>query len=96
METKSTEEFMHGTASSDESHDADCEKVVNVFEKWLEGKATQEDETFLAEQVDECSPCFENMDQQQLFVKFLNQALRRPGTPAALVESIKSKIHQTA
>ncbi|WP_192823244.1 hypothetical protein [Rufibacter sp. LB8] len=87
---------LEGGPSEKESQEPDCEKVVGVFEKWLEGKATQEDEQYLAARADECSPCFENLDQQQVFVKFLNEALRRPGTPASLVDTIKSKIHQSA
>jgi len=87
---------MSGAPSDDQRHDSDCDKVVGVFEKWLKGNATLEDEAFLAAQADECSPCFENIDEQQLFVKFLNTALARPGTPAALADSIKSKIYQTA
>lgn len=83
-------------APSVESHESDCEKVVGIFEKWLKGKATDEDEEYLAAQTDECSPCFDSIDHQQLFVQFLNNALNRPGTPASLVENIKSKIHQTA
>jgi predicted anti-sigma-YlaC factor YlaD len=90
-----TEEPM-GSNTSDGSHESDCEKVQGVFEKWLEGVATTEDEAFLAERVDECSPCFESIDKQQLFVKFLNSSLRRPGIPANLADTIKSKIHQTA
>lgn len=95
MATEITESFK-GNALSDQGQEQDCEKVVGVFEKWLKGNASEEDEEFLAAQADECSPCFENLDQQQLFVQFLNKALRRPGTPASLVETIKSKIHQTA
>ncbi len=85
-----------GANASEESHEPDCEKVQGVFEKWLEGIATAEDEAFLAEQADECSPCFDSVDKQRLFVQFLNASLRRPGMPANLAESIKSKIHQTA
>lgn len=95
MAAQVTNEIMGG-APSEESHEPDCEKVVGVFEKWLEGKASEEDEAFLAEQADECSPCFESIDQQQLFVQFLNASLPRPGAPTNLVVTIKSKIHQTA
>lgn len=95
MGTTITDEKMSGSAS-EENHSSDCEKVVNVFEKWLEGKASEADEEFLAEQADECSPCFESIDKQQQFVQFLNNALRRPGTPAALVDTIKTKIHHSA
>ncbi|GGK60500.1 hypothetical protein ACD591_12175 [Rufibacter glacialis] len=93
--TTMTDELM-GANASDESHEPDCEKVQGVFEKWLEGVATKEDEAYLSERADECSPCFDSVDKQRLFVKFLNASLRRPGTPASLVDSIKSKIHQTA
>ncbi|MBA9078829.1 hypothetical protein [Rufibacter quisquiliarum] len=82
-----------GAGATDENHEPDCEKVKGVFEKWLEGAATKEDEAFLAEQADECSPCFESIEKQQEFITFLKSALRRPGTPADLVNSIKSKIH---
>jgi hypothetical protein len=95
MATHMTDE-LKSDASTEESHELDCEKVVGVFEKWLQGNATKEDEQYLAANADECSPCFESIDQQQVFVKFLNEALRRPGTPASLVETIKSKIHQSA
>lgn len=93
--TTMTDELM-GANASDESRESDCEKVQGVFEKWLEGVATSEDEAFLAERADECSPCFESIDKQQLFVKFLNASLRRPGTPATLADTIKSRIHQLA
>ena len=93
--TTMTDELM-GANAPEESHESDCEKVQGVFEKWLEGVATQEDEAFLAERADECSPCFESVDKQRLFVKFLNTSLRRPGIPANLADTIKSKIHQTA
>ncbi|RNI26133.1 hypothetical protein EFB08_15050 [Rufibacter latericius] len=90
-----TEDLM-GPNASDESHESDCEKVQGVFEKWLEGVATSDDEAFLAERADECSPCFESVDKQRLFVQFLNATLRRPGMPATLADTIKSRIHQTA
>lgn len=93
--TTMTEELM-GDNAKGESHDPDCEKVKGVFEKWLEGAATKEDEDFLAEQSDECSPCFESVDKQRVFVQFLQASLRQPGTPASLADTIKSKIHQTA
>lgn len=93
MGTTTMTDEVKGRGATDENHEPDCEKVQGVFEKWLEGAATKEDEAFLAEQADECSPCFENVDQQRLFVKFLKEALRRPGAPSKLVDSIKSKIH---
>jgi len=89
-----TEETMGGDAA-EQNREPDCEKVKGAFEKWLEGAATKEDEAFLAEQADECSPCFENVEQQRQFVDFLKSALRRPGAPAKLVDSIKSQIHHT-
>lgn len=95
MGTTITEEMMGGSAS-EESHEPDCDKVVGVFEKWLEGKATLEDEEYLAEIASDCSPCFESIEKQRLFVDFLNQSLHRQGVPASLVDSIKLKIQQTA
>ena len=93
MGTTTMTNEVKGAGATDENHEPDCEKVKGVFEKWLEGAATKEDEAFLAEQADECSPCFESIEKQQEFITFLKSALRRPGTPADLVNSIKSKIH---
>ncbi|MGV3540949.1 MAG: hypothetical protein ACO1OQ_14130 [Rufibacter sp.] len=92
MGTTTMTEEVNGGNATEESHEPDCEKVQGVFEKWLEGAATKEDEAYLAEKADECSPCFENLEQQQQFVTFLKEALRRPGAPSKLVDSIKSKI----
>lgn len=86
--TKSSDPVM--TNSTD---GADCERVNTVIEQLVEGHAvTAEDEDYLYDHATDCSPCFDSIEKQRVFVNFLNQRVARKPIPASLHDAILARI----
>ncbi|MDO7875332.1 hypothetical protein Q5H93_11360 [Hymenobacter sp. ASUV-10] len=72
---------------------ADCERVNTVIEQLVEGHAvTAEDEDYLYDHATDCSPCFDSIEKQRVFVNFLNQRVARKPIPASLHDAILARI----
>jgi hypothetical protein len=71
----------------------DCERVNTVLDQLIEGQAvTMEDEDYLYDHATDCSPCFDDINKQRVFVDFLNQRVSRKPIPASLHESILARV----
>jgi hypothetical protein len=81
--------------SSNASAESDCGKVMRILDKMIEGYASYEEEVFFGNHAEDCSPCFEDLGKQRLFIQFLNNTLEHKGAPNSLIDSIKSSISQT-
>ena len=72
---------------------ADCDRVNIVLDQLLEGRAlTEEDEDYLTDHGDDCSPCFDDIRKQQVFISFLNQKVSRRPAPLALPHAIMARL----
>ena len=73
---------------------ADCERVNIVLDQLLEGRVlTEEDEDYLINYAEDCSPCFDSIAKQQVFIGFLKQKVNRKPAPSALPHAIMSRLH---
>jgi len=77
---------------------ADCERVNTVLDQLIDGHpVTAEDEDYLYDHGTDCSPCFDDIKKQRVFVDFLNQRVTRRPIPARLHDAILARVSaQTA
>ena len=67
----------------------DCERVNTVLDQLIEGQpVTAEEEDYLYHHATDCSPCFDDIKKQHIFIEFLNQRVSRQPVPASLHEAI--------
>ena len=67
----------------------DCDRVNTVLDQLIKGHdVTEADEDYLYDHATDCSPCFDDLVKQQVFIGFLNQRVSRRSTPASLHHSI--------
>ena len=72
----------------------DCDRVNIVLDQLLEGRhLTDEDEDYLVQHGEDCSPCFDDIKKQQLFVSFLADKVARHSAPLGLPQSIMARLH---
>jgi hypothetical protein len=71
----------------------DCERVNTVLDQIIEGQpVTAEDENYLYDHATDCSPCFDDIKKQHIFIGFLNQRVARRPIPARLDELIMARV----
>jgi hypothetical protein len=72
----------------------DCERVNTVLDQLIEGHAVAEaDEDYLYDHATDCSPCFDSIEKQRVFVNFLNQRVARKPIPTSLHAAILARIN---
>jgi hypothetical protein len=72
---------------------SDCERVNTVLDQLIEGQpVAAEDEDYLYNHADDCSPCFDSIDKQKVFIGFLKQRVARPHIPASLHDAIMARV----
>ena len=75
------------------SNDADCERVNIVLDQLLEGRVLDEDDAdYLINYAEDCSPCFDSIAKQQVFVSFLKQKVNKKQAPSALPHAIMARL----
>jgi hypothetical protein len=71
----------------------DCERVNTVLDQLIEGQpVTMEDEDYLYHHSTDCSPCFDDIKKQQVFIGFLNQQVARRSSPSTLQQAILARV----
>lgn len=71
----------------------DCDRVNTVLDQLIEGHAIAEaDEDYLYDHATDCSPCFDDIAKQKVFIGFLNQRVTRRPIPASLHQSIMARV----
>jgi hypothetical protein len=76
------------------SNEADCERVNIVLDQLLEGRVLDEDDAdYLIHYADDCSPCFDSLVKQQVFVAFVKQKVDTKRAPSALPHAIMARLH---
>ena len=72
----------------------DCDRVNTVLNHFIEGQpVSEEDEDYLYDHATDCSPCFDDIRKQHVFVDFLNQRVSRRPIPSSLHEAILARVH---
>ena len=72
----------------------DCERVNTVLDQLIDGKpVTAEEEDYLYDHGTDCSPCFDDIQKQRIFIDFLNQRVSRQPLPARLPAAILARVH---
>jgi hypothetical protein len=91
METTSTKTNQPAAAAPETG--ADCERVNTILDQIIEGQApSMEDEEYFVNHAEDCSPCFDTIDKQRIFVDFLSQHVGRKGAPAILSQTILQRL----
>lgn len=94
MEATITKTNQLATFAAPLDNGADCERVNIVLDQLLEGRMlAEEDEDYLINHADDCSPCFEDIKKQVVFVDFLKQKVNRKPAPSALPHAIMARLH---
>lgn len=76
------------------SNEADCERVNIVLDQLLEGRVLAEDDAdYLINYADDCSPCFDSIEKQKVFVSFVKQKVDKKNAPSALPHTIMARLH---
>jgi hypothetical protein len=71
----------------------DCDRVNTVLDQIIDGHAvTEADEDYLYDHATDCSPCFDDLEKQRVFIGFLNQRVSRRPIPASLHQSILARV----
>ncbi len=74
-------------------NETDCERINTVLDQIVEGHTpTAEDEDYLIHHADDCSPCFDDIKKQRVFIDFLGQRLARKTTPGHLPHAIMARV----
>ena len=75
------------------AHEPDCEHVNDLVDQLAEGLSlTSADEEYLLSHHDDCSPCFDDIRKQRIFVSFLTERVGRRQSPTALHTTILSQV----
>lgn len=94
MEATITKTNQLATFAATLDNGADCERVNIVLDQLLEGRVlAEEDEDYLINHADDCSPCFEDIKKQQVFVAFLKQKVSHKAAPSTLPHAIMARLH---
>jgi hypothetical protein len=92
MALKSTPN-QQGPAVANTAAGADCERVNTILDQIIVGQdPTLEDEEYFVSHAEDCSPCFDSLDKQRVFVDFVNQYVGRKGVPAGLSANIMARV----
>ncbi|MBT9394738.1 hypothetical protein KLP40_16330 [Hymenobacter sp. NST-14] len=71
----------------------DCERVNTILDQIIVGQdPTAEDEDYFMNHAEDCSPCFDSIEKQNIFIDFLAQHVGRKGAPAKLSHTILAKL----
>ncbi len=89
METTSTT----APNQQDAATGPDCERVNTILDQIIVGQdPTAEDEEYFIHHAEDCSPCFDSIDKQHVFVDFINEKVARKGAPASLPQTIMQRV----
>lgn len=91
METTSTKQTNQSEAPA--TSGTDCERVNTILDQIIVGhEPTAEDTEYFIHHGEDCSPCFDSIEKQQIFIGFLGQHVGRRQAPQALSNSILARL----
>ena len=90
MKPTSTPSTNQRAASSD---GPDCERVNTILDQLIVGQdPSMEDEEYFINYAEDCSPCFDSIEKQHIFIDFLAQHVGRKNVPSALPQTILQRL----
>lgn len=93
MEPTSTSSTKQAAATSNDG--PDCDRVNTILDQIIVGQnPSAEDEDYFVNHAEDCSPCFDSLEKQQIFIDFLAQKVGRKGAPAALSQRILAQLQR--
>ncbi|MET4105416.1 hypothetical protein [Hymenobacter sp. UYP22] len=91
METTSTKQTNQSGAPV--TSGPDCERVNTILDQIIVGQEpTAEDTDYFVNHAEDCSPCFDSIDKQNIFIDFLSEKVGRKKAPTSLSNSILAKL----
>ncbi|RSK35170.1 hypothetical protein [Hymenobacter metallilatus] len=91
METTSTKQTNQSGAPV--TSGPDCERVNTILDQIIVGQdPTAEDADYFVNHAEDCSPCFDSLEKQHIFIDFLGEHLGRKKAPVALSNSILARL----
>ncbi|KAA9338692.1 hypothetical protein F0P96_07680 [Hymenobacter busanensis] len=92
MAAKSTPNQL-GAPATTTAQGPDCERVNTILDQLIVGnEPSVEDEDYFVNHAEDCSPCFDSLDKQRIFVDFVNQYVGRKGVPSELSSKIMARV----
>ncbi|MDX5348227.1 MAG: hypothetical protein LPJ89_07620 [Hymenobacteraceae bacterium] len=82
-------------ATAEEPRETDCTRVGKILDMIVDSEASETDQQFFYKHLEECVPCFETHQKQQLLKGLVQGKVKRKAVPAGLIDSIKAKIRKT-
>lgn len=71
----------------------DCERVTTILDQIIIGQdPSAEDEDYFINHAEDCSPCFDSIGKQRIFVDFLAQHISHRGAPSSLSQTILARV----
>ncbi|NVO83798.1 hypothetical protein [Hymenobacter terrestris] len=93
MEPTSTSSTKQATTAL--SDGPDCDRVNTILDQIIVGQdPSAEDEDYFVSHAEDCSPCFDSLEKQQVFIDFLTEKVVRKGAPAALSQRILAQLQR--
>lgn len=75
---------------------SDCEKFLHLINLMLDNEANQQEEDYISEHIEECSPCLEQLELEKQLRQMLKARIGHRRVPSELIDSIKNKIKSLA
>lgn len=79
--------------SSGCSENSECMKLLQLM---LDGEASEEEAKIFNDHIEKCMPCYEYYNLEKTIKEIIQTKIERKAVPGDLVDSIKSKIKETA
>lgn len=74
----------------------DIQKYLFIVRQILDNEASQEDEAYLMNHIEQCSCCLKEYELEQQVRTLLKNKLEKKSSPTGLVNSIRAKILQSS
>ena len=71
---------------------SECEKFLKLISLLLDNEASEEEEHYISQHMDDCSPCFQKLKTEKEYRDLLRAKVGKVEVPADLVNAIKTKI----
>ncbi|MEL7006787.1 MAG: zf-HC2 domain-containing protein [Bacteroidota bacterium] len=71
---------------------AECEKFLNLVQLLIDNETNHIEETYIKEHIDECAPCFKQMEMEKEFKELVRQKIEKKQVPQELITAIETKI----
>lgn len=75
---------------------SECEKFLSLVNLMLDNEANQQEEEYISSHIEECSPCFKQLELEKQLRETLKSKIAHKEVPSELVDLIKTKIKSLA